>query len=81
MSDDRQLTRQEWAECEKLIHDSEEQQALLDIAELLAVQTKKIEDQTIYIRVLEDLAVSREEKVKRLEGTLEQLEKEVMKLR
>ncbi len=79
--EDRPLTEKEYAEFKRQVNYAQEQAALEDIAELLAVQDKKIKDQNIYIKVLEDLAVSRQGKLDRLEKVLETLEQEVLKLR
>ncbi len=79
--DDRLLTEAEYNEFQKTIRELREQEAIDGIAELLALQTKKLKDQAIYIQVLEDLAESKREKIEKLEETLTVLEQEVMKLR
>jgi hypothetical protein len=81
VADDRLLTSKEYKEFAALMEEHEHQQHMENIATLLAAQTIKLEQQRVYIKVLEQLEADRRSKLAKLEETLEQLELEIMRLR
>lgn len=79
--DDRLLTETEYdqfmEDCDRLGMAEDLQQLEM----VVEAQAEKIEAQGLYIRMLEDLNVSRSDKLLKLQENLERLEKELIKLR
>lgn len=85
---DRQLTEKEWEVVEKQINEAQERHAMRELGEMLIAQkqlilqqSEEILDHKIYIKLLEDTATRRQDKLDKLEKTLELLETELARLR
>ena len=76
--DDRQLTKAEWDEVEKIIRQVEEEEALKEIAARIAQQTIKLEQNRVYIKCLETVNAQLRDKIESLSKDLDKLEKELL---
>ncbi len=82
------MTEAEWAGVEKQINAIKEQQALEELGQMLITQKdtilslrKKVKEQALYIKMLDQVGMDRQEKLDKLEATLARLEKELLQLR
>lgn len=80
-ADDRPMTQKEYEEFVEVMAQAELEQHLEYLAELVAAQTIKIEEQRVYIKVLEQLEADRRNKMSKLQKTIEELEQELMRLK
>lgn len=79
--DDRPMTQKEYEEFAKAMAEAELETHLEYLAELVAAQTIKLEEQRVYIKVLEQLEADRRDKMSKLQKNLDQLEQELMRLK
>lgn len=82
------MTEAEWAGVEKQINAIKEQEALEELGRMLISQKetihalkKKVKEQALYIKMLDQVGLDRQEKMEKLEETLALLEKELIQLR
>lgn len=79
--DDRLLTKDEYKQFLETCADLEKQEHWQNLTELLAATFIKLNDQIIYVQILESLLETRSAKLTQLENTLNTLEKELIELR
>jgi hypothetical protein len=80
-ADDRPMTQKEYEEFAKAMAEAELEEHLDYLAELVAAQTIKLEEQRVYIKVLEQLEADRRDKMSKLQKNLDELEQELMRLK
>lgn len=75
------MTEAEYLEFEEMCAIAEDQEHMQYLIELVAAQTIKLEEQRVYIAVLNQLESDRRQKIEQLQNTIDELERELLKCR